>query len=186
MRDWRGAVRERLAPLGLDPHQEVDLVEELALELEERRARAVREGHTAAAADALVSRELAADAFSAEIQAALRTPAPRPAPDASLTPTRAGVLGGWGEDLRYAARLLVKNPLFTAAAVVSLGLGVGANTTIFTIVNAVLLNPLPVREPSRLVSIYTQDAKNQARFQGFMPVSYRNFRDYQEQAGHVL
>ena len=186
MRDWRRAVRDRLAPLRLDPHQEVDLVEELALELEERRARAVREGHTAAAADALVSRELAADAFSAEIQAALRTPAPRPAPDASLTPTRAGVLGGWGEDLRYAARLLVKNPLFTAAAVVSLGLGVGANTTIFTIVNAVLLNPLPVREPSRLVSIYTQDAKNQARFQGFMPVSYRNFRDYQEQAGHVL
>src|SRR5205814_2100144 len=79
-----------------------------------------------------------------------------------------GLLRGLREDVRYAARLLVKSPVFTLAAVVSLGLGVGANTTIFSLVSAVLLHPLPVPEPSRLVSVYTTDAKNRARFQGFM------------------
>jgi predicted permease len=186
MPEWRGAVRERLAPLRLDPHQEADVVEELAQELEERHARAIREGRTVEEADALVTRELGSDSFSAEIRAALDVPAPRPAPDAGLAETSAGVLSGFREDLRYAARLLVKSPVFTVAAVASLGLGVGANTTIFSLVNEVLLNPLPVQEPSRLVSVYTTDAKNRARFQGFMTTSYPNFRDYREQTGHVF
>jgi predicted permease len=186
MPDWRGAVRERLAPLRLDPNQEPDVVEELAQELEQRHARAMREGHTTEEADALVSGELASEAFSAEIRAALEAPASRPAPDAGLAQGSGGVFGGFREDLRYAARLLLKSPVFTLAAVASLGLGVGANTTIFSLVNEVLLNPLPVHEPSRLVSLYTTDAKNRARFQGFMTISYPNFRDYREQAGHVF
>src|SRR6185503_15192290 len=110
MRDWRSAVRERLATLRLDPHQEADVVEELAQELEERHARAVQEGHSVEEADALVAAELGADSFSSEIQAALRTPAPRRAPDVDLTPRSGGLLSGFGEDLRYAARLLVKSP----------------------------------------------------------------------------
>jgi predicted permease len=185
MRDWRGAVRERLAPLRLDPHQEADVVEELAQELEERHARAMREGHTEDEADAMVGRELASDSFQEEIRAALKAPAPRPASDAGLAHA-GGVLSGFGEDLRYAARLLVKSPVFTLAAVASLGLGVGANTTIFSVVNELLLDPLPVQEPSRLVSLYTTDAKNRARFQGFLSTSYPNFRDYRERTGDVF
>jgi predicted permease len=186
MRDWRVAVRARLAPLGLDPQQEADVVEELAQELEERYGRAMREGHTVDEADAMVGRELGSDSFSVEIRAALKAPAPRPAADAGLAQASRGVLSGFREDLRYATRLLVKSPLFTLAAVASLGLGVGANTTIFSLVNELLLNPLPVQEPSRLVSLYTTDAKNRARFQGFMATSYPNFRDYREQTGQVF
>jgi len=60
-------------------------------------------------------------------------------------------------DLKHAARLLARSPAFTAVAIVSLALGVGANTTIFSLLNAFLLQPLPGREPARLATVYTSD-----------------------------
>ncbi|MGH9476471.1 MAG: ABC transporter permease [Terriglobales bacterium] len=84
---------------------------------------------------------------------------------------------GWLRDLRVGCRLLWHRPAFTLVAVLSLALGIGVNTTVFTLVNAVFLRPVPIPDPSRVVTIYTSDARNAAL--GYMTSSYVNLHDYQ-------
>jgi putative ABC transport system permease protein len=80
------------------------------------------------------------------------------------------------QDLRYGARLLLKNPGFSFIAVLTLSLGIGANTAIFSIVNAVLLRPFPYQEPERLVML-----QERVSSVGFSP-SYPNFADWRAQS----
>jgi predicted permease len=82
------------------------------------------------------------------------------------------------QDFRYAVRMILKSPVLSGLAILSLGLGIGANTTIFSFTNALLLQSLPVTEPDRLLAIYTTDKKNP----GFNSLSHLNWKDYRRDA----
>jgi predicted permease len=85
------------------------------------------------------------------------------------------------EDLRHGFRVLAKSRTLTIAAVLSLALGVGANSTVFTLLNAVLLRPLPVEDPTHLVAVQTLDSHNPGLWQNSFP----NFQDYRDR-NHVF
>jgi predicted permease len=84
------------------------------------------------------------------------------------------------QDVRFGARTLRKNPAFTAAAALSLALGIGVNTTIFTLVNAVFLNPLPVERASELVGVFTVDERNPGALTNLLQTSRLNYLDYRD------
>jgi predicted permease len=82
-------------------------------------------------------------------------------------------------DLKYALRSLGKTPVFFFFAMLTLGLGIGASTMVFTLVNTVLLHPLPVADPSHLVSVSMTELGGHKQSGGRLPMSYPNLKDYQ-------
>src|SRR5713226_3169233 len=92
-------------------------------------------------------------------------------------------MGAFLQDLKYATRTLLRSPGYTAAALLSLGLGIGANTAIFTLTNAVFLHPLPVRDPGRVIELFTVDhaTASAVPLADRSPISYPNFLDFREQ-----
>jgi predicted permease len=92
------------------------------------------------------------------------------------------IMQSLAQDVKYALRTLAASPGFVAAAVLSLALGIGANTAIFTLTDAVFLNPLPVEEPSRVLEVYTVDhlTKDTSNL-GRTGSSWANFMDVRDQ-----
>jgi putative ABC transport system permease protein len=89
-------------------------------------------------------------------------------------------MGTLFQDLRYGLRMLAKSPGFTALAVITLALGIGANTAIFSVINSVVLRPLPFREPGRLVELWQIE-----RAPGNFPLTGPDYLDWQAQ-NHTL
>ena len=85
---------------------------------------------------------------------------------------------GFYEDLRHGIRALTKNRVPAVIAIVSLALGIGANTTIATMLNAMLLRPLPVEQPANLAALHTTDSRNA----GLLNCSYLNYLDYRDRS----
>ena len=176
---WKSEIRQRLAGLHLAPTREAAIIEELALYLADCYAEFLASGATEAEA----YQQTLAELSGSELLAHELRRGERQVPHEPITlgtNRRTNMIADLWQDLRFGARMLAKQPGFTLIATLTLALGIGVNTAIFSVVDAVLLRPLPFREAERLMMLGTVDSR---KGDGLSSVSYPNFVDLRAQSG---
>ena len=178
MPDFKVEIRARLAGLQLSPVREAEIVEELSQHLEEEYERAL----TCGGSDDEVRRQVleqldASDLLGHELKRVEHRISDKQ--NALGSERKINVFADLLQDLRYGLRTLAKNPAFTTIAIVALALGIGANSAIFSVVDAVVLRPLPFKHPEQLVVVWENAAH--LGFPRNTP-SPANFLDWQKQA----
>ena len=172
MIDSKPEIRKRLAGLNLEPAREAGIVEEISQHLDDRfaelRARGVSEEEaTRTALEELSSKDILTRELRRVEQTALLDPV-------VFGQTKGKMLEEVFEDLRYAVRMLRKNPGYTAVAVVTLALGIGLNTAMFSLLNVLLLRPLPFEHSTSLVRLVRATPQNEST--GFSAADYLDLK----------
>ena len=177
MPDFRKIVKERIATLGLTPAAESDLTEELTQHLADHYQELRSGGATEKDAYQSAASELD-DVYRMRAELARNQRLPKHEPVPVGAQPRGNFVADLWRDIRYTLRTMRKSPLFVAFVVLTLALGIGANTTVFTLIDNLVLNPLPVRNSSSLASVVTAEEKSTSKSATALPVSQANMKDY--------
>src|SRR6266545_7655492 len=176
MPEWKQEIRQRLAGVKLEPAREAAIFEELAQYLEDYYAELLAGGATEAEAYQCTLTELSgSELLACELRRMERQNNSEPV--VLGTNWRTNMIADLWQDFRFGARMLAKKPGFNLIAVVTLALGIGANTAIFSVVNALLLRPLPYAEAERLV-LLAETSPGTPR----NSASYPNYEDWRARA----
>lgn len=152
MPEWNEEIRQRIADLRLAPTREAEIVEELAQHLDDRYEELLANGVSEGEALRIALEELSEnDSLLRDLNKIERRVTREPVDLGARGARRVNLLWDLCRDVRFGTRMLLKSKGFTIVTVLSLALGIGANTALFTVVDAVLLKTLPVAEPERLV-----------------------------------
>src|SRR5688572_15465514 len=176
-RDWARHVRSRLSSLRLSPAREHEIVEELSQHLEDRWREPVAGGTPEDDATRLALAEFREGNLLARYMAPLQQ-AQMPAAITLGAPAGYG-LRGISQDLRYAMRMLTRQPAFSLTVILPLAMGIGATTAMFSVVNGVVLKPLPYPESEDVVAVGVSAVFGTERTPDF-PLAPRMFASYAE------